>query len=93
MPAGLSAEEPQRLLDLYTGIGTIALSLASQCASVTGVEAVRSAVADAKANAKQNGIGHASFLQADLSCAEGVQQIAALEPNIVVAGVLNFISP
>ena len=77
----------QLLLDLYTGTGTIALSLAAQCKAVTGVESVRSAVADARANAKQNAIHHAQFVQADLSSADELQRLASVDPDVVVAGV------
>ena len=92
MPAGLSSEREQHLLDLYTGTGMIALSLAAQCKTVTGVESVRSAVADARANAKQNAIRHARFVQADLSSADELQCIASADSDIVVAGVRLFIS-
>ncbi|MDQ3571867.1 MAG: 23S rRNA (uracil(1939)-C(5))-methyltransferase RlmD [Actinomycetota bacterium] len=54
-----------RLYDLYCGIGTIGLSLASQAAEVWGVESVPEAVADAERNAKRNGIANARFLTAD----------------------------
>ncbi len=84
--AGMADREAQHLLDLYSGIGTIALSLASRCKSVTGIESVGNAVADAKANAKQNGITNARFVRANLSHADGLKQIAAVQPGVVVAG-------
>ena len=90
--AGLSSKRDQHLLDLYTGTGTIALSLAAQCKAVTGVESVRSAVADARANAKQNAIHHARFVRADLSSADELQSIASADPDVVVAGVHQGIS-
>ena len=83
---GIAGRKAQHLLDLYSGTGTIALSLASCCKSVTGAESVASAVADAKANAKQNGITNARFVRADLSRADGLKQIAAVRPDVVVAG-------
>lgn len=92
LTAGLSSKREQHLLDLYTGTGTIALSLAPQCKAVTGVESVRSAVADARANGKRNAIHHAHFVQADLSSADELQRIASVNPDVVVAGVQLGIS-
>ena len=48
---------------------------------------MRSAVADARANAKQNAIHHAQFVQADLSSADELQRLASVDPDVVVAGV------
>jgi 23S rRNA (uracil1939-C5)-methyltransferase len=53
------------LFDLYCGIGTIALSLASRAAEVWGLESVSEAVADAEENAKRNEIANARFVCAD----------------------------
>ena len=61
--AGLTGSE--RLFDLFCGIGTIGLSLASQAGEVWGVESVPEAVADAERNAKRNGIANARFVAAD----------------------------
>ena len=49
------------LLDLYCGMGTIGLSMAEQCRELIGVEIVPEAIADAKNNAKINGIENAEF--------------------------------
>lgn len=57
--AQLSGEET--VWDLYCGIGTISLFLATRAKQVYGVEVVPQAIADAKENARNNGIGHASF--------------------------------
>ena len=57
--AGLTGEET--VWDLYCGIGTISLFLAKQAKKVYGVEIVPQAVADAKNNAKINGITNAEF--------------------------------
>ena len=51
--AGLSGRE--RVLDLFCGIGTIALALALDAGEVWGVEIVEEAVADAIENARLNG--------------------------------------
>ena len=47
--------------DLYCGIGTISLFLAQKAGKVYGVEIVPEAIADAKINAKLNGITNAEF--------------------------------
>lgn len=51
----------ETVFDLYCGIGTISLYLASQAKHVIGVESVPSAVEDAKKNAVLNQITNASF--------------------------------
>ena len=61
--AGLAGSE--RLFDLYCGIGTIGLSLASRAGEVWGLEGVPEAVADAESNAALNGIENANFVAAD----------------------------
>lgn len=48
--------------DLYCGIGTISLFLARNAKWVYGVEVVPQAIADAKENAKLNGISNVSFM-------------------------------
>ena len=58
----------ERLMDAYCGIGTIGLSAAAdQNIEVLGVEINRDAVRDAIANARANGIGNARFHCADVS--------------------------
>lgn len=57
--AGLNGTET--VLDLYCGIGTMSLFFARKAKQVLGVEIVEQAVADAKANAKRNGIENAEF--------------------------------
>ena len=57
--AGLTGEET--VWDLYCGIGTISLFLAQKAKKVYGVEIVPEAIADAKNNAKINGIENAEF--------------------------------
>lgn len=47
--------------DLYCGIGTISLFLAQQAKKVYGVEIVPEAIADARENARINGIGNVEF--------------------------------
>lgn len=62
--AGLSGTE--KIYDLYTGVGTIALFLAPGAKQVTGIEGSTVAIEDAKANAAMNGISNADFLVGDI---------------------------
>jgi len=62
--AQLSGNE--RLYDLYTGTGTIALFLARNAGFVTGVEYVEAAVEDARINAMVNGISNTQFFAGDI---------------------------
>jgi len=52
--------------DLYTGTGTIAQFVAKKARKVIGVEAVPDAIADAKLNAKVNGIDNTVFYAGDM---------------------------
>ncbi len=52
----------ERLLDLYTGVGTIALWLSDQFTYVGGVEENPAAIRDAEANAALNEIGNVQFV-------------------------------
>jgi 23S rRNA (uracil1939-C5)-methyltransferase len=65
--AGLRGHE--RVFDLYSGIGTIGLALASRAREVIGVEIVERAVADAIDNARRNEITNASFYAGDIRLA------------------------
>ncbi|MDR0846462.1 MAG: 23S rRNA (uracil(1939)-C(5))-methyltransferase RlmD [Lactobacillales bacterium] len=61
--AGITKDD--NVVDAYSGIGTIALSIADSAKSVTGIEIVESAVEDARRNAKLNGVSNAEFLLGD----------------------------
>ncbi|MDI3317508.1 MAG: 23S rRNA (uracil(1939)-C(5))-methyltransferase RlmD [Bacillota bacterium] len=52
-----------RVVDLYTGVGTLALFAALRARRVTGIEEVAAAVEDARQNAERNGLGHVRFLR------------------------------
>ena len=58
-------EEGDRVLDLYSGIGTISLFVSDKAREVTGVEIVRDAVENAKRNASLNHLSNVSFLLGD----------------------------
>ena len=64
----------ERVADLYCGVGTITLQAARRGAEVFGIEVVPQAIADAKKNARRNGIAQAEFLCADAG--EGFRQLA-----------------
>ncbi|MFL5869776.1 MAG: 23S rRNA (uracil(1939)-C(5))-methyltransferase RlmD [Solirubrobacterales bacterium] len=80
--AGLSGRE--RVFDLFCGIGTIALVLASRAGEVWGLESVAPAIADAEHNAAANGIENASFAGADARL--GIRPLLerAGRPDVVV---------
>ncbi|WP_080055577.1 23S rRNA (uracil(1939)-C(5))-methyltransferase RlmD [Spirosoma aerolatum] len=62
--AGLTGRE--RVYDLYTGTGTIALFVARRAKQVVGVEYVEASVADARINAQVNGITNTTFVAGDM---------------------------
>jgi 23S rRNA (uracil1939-C5)-methyltransferase len=62
--AGLRREDI--VYDLYAGTGTIALHVADEASHVFGIEAVASAVEDARRNAGDNHVENCTFLLGDL---------------------------
>jgi 23S rRNA (uracil1939-C5)-methyltransferase len=80
--AGLSGRE--RVLDLFCGIGTIALAMALDAAEVWGVEIVEEAVADAIENARLNGVDNASFFAGDVRLAMRPLLERSGKPDVVV---------
>ncbi|MBK7095777.1 MAG: 23S rRNA (uracil(1939)-C(5))-methyltransferase RlmD [Saprospiraceae bacterium] len=62
--AGFKGDE--HVLDLYTGIGSIALYIADKVKSVVGIEVVNEAIEDAKDNAKLNNISNVEFIAGDV---------------------------
>ena len=71
------------VLDLYCGVGTITLCMASAAGKVIGVEVIPQAVEDAKDNAKRNGIENAEFF-----CGDAGQAALELERQGVKADVV-----
>ncbi len=57
----------QTVLDLYSGIGTLALAVSNECEYVVGIEEVGPAVEDAKVNLGLNGRENIDFLEGDVS--------------------------
>jgi 23S rRNA (uracil1939-C5)-methyltransferase len=80
--AGLSGRE--RVIDLFCGIGTIALLLALDAREVFGLELVEQAVADAIENARLNGIDNASFYAGDVRLAIRELLDRSGKPDLVV---------
>jgi 23S rRNA (uracil1939-C5)-methyltransferase len=80
--AGLSGSE--RVFDLFCGIGTIGLSMASQAGEVWGLEIVPEAITDAERNAENNGIENARFVAANART--GIRDLVerAGKPDVVV---------
>ena len=61
-----SLEGRETVLDLYCGIGTVSIFLASQATRVIGVDISRGALADANRNCELNGIDNCEFLCGDV---------------------------
>jgi 23S rRNA (uracil1939-C5)-methyltransferase len=80
--AGLRGHE--RVFDLYSGIGTIALSLATRAREVVGVELVEAAVSDAIENARLNEITNAQFFAGDIRLAMRELVERAGRPDVCV---------
>jgi 23S rRNA (uracil1939-C5)-methyltransferase len=74
----------ERVYDLYSGIGTIALSLASRAGELWGIELVPEAVADAIAGARRNEISNAHFFAGDTRLALRELVERAGRPDVVV---------
>jgi 23S rRNA (uracil1939-C5)-methyltransferase len=80
--AGLTGHET--VYDLYCGIGTIGLSLATDALTVWGVEVSEESVACAIENAELNGIANAAFFAGEAANALAELQERAGDPDVVV---------
>ncbi len=74
----------ERVYDLYSGIGTIALTLAPRAGELWGIELVAQAVADAIAGARRNGITNAHFFAGDARLALPELLARAGRPDVLV---------
>lgn len=72
-------------VDLYCGIGGIALNLARDAGRVIGIEMVEDAVRNARENARMNSLGNCTFLSGD--AAELMEDLASEVPPGGVAVV------
>ena len=79
---GLTGRE--RVFDLFCGIGTISLALATAAGEVWGVELVPEAVADAERNASINAIDNARFRSGDVRTSLRPLVEEAGRPDVVV---------
>jgi 23S rRNA (uracil1939-C5)-methyltransferase len=80
--AGLTGDET--VYDLYCGIGTIGLVMASRALTVWGVEVSEESVACALENAELNGIGNAAFFAGNVGLALEELRDRAGPPDVVV---------
>jgi 23S rRNA (uracil1939-C5)-methyltransferase len=80
--AGLTGAET--VYDLYCGIGTIGLTLASRALTVWGVEVSEESVACALENADLNGITNAAFFAGNVGQVLDELRDRAGEPDVVV---------
>lgn len=71
------------VLDLYCGVGTITLAMASAAGKVLGVEVIPQAVEDAKDNAARNHIENAEFFCADAGTAALKLEAEGIHPDII----------
>jgi 23S rRNA (uracil1939-C5)-methyltransferase len=74
----------ERVYDLYSGIGTIALTLASRAGEVWGIELIEQAVADAIASARRNEITNVRFFAGDTRTALPELVERAGRPDLVI---------
>jgi 23S rRNA (uracil1939-C5)-methyltransferase len=74
----------ERVFDLFSGIGTIGLTLAARAREVVGVEIVESAVADAIENARRNDVLNARFYAGDIRLAMRDLVAEAGRPDVLV---------
>lgn len=76
------------IIDLFCGIGSIGLSLLSQCCEnnrkLYGVEIVEQAVLDANCNSKENGFLNCEFICADATGAAEKLNKQKIKPDVVV---------
>jgi 23S rRNA (uracil1939-C5)-methyltransferase len=80
--AGLTGRE--KVFDLFSGIGAIALTLSVAAGEVWGVESVERAVADAISNARLNGVDNTRFFAGDVRTAMRPLVEEAGRPDVVV---------
>lgn len=92
-PAGTDGRAPGSpvIWDLYSGVGSIGLSLAAGAGAVLAIEALPAAVADARENARLNEIGNVRPLEGDVAkvlreAAEGTRRLpeGLDRPDVIV---------
>lgn len=76
-------KETDVVIDAYSGIGTIGLSLANQVAHVYGMEIIEQAVIDAKENARLNDIENATYVTGKAETIMPQWQKEGIQPNVI----------
>ena len=71
------------VIDAYSGIGTIGLTVASQVKQVLGVEVIERAVIDAQKNVMNNQVKNATFITADAPAQMHRWQQEGLHANVI----------
>ena len=74
----------ERVYDLYSGIGTIALTLAPRAGELWGIELIEQAVADAIAGGRRNGVTNVRFFAGDTRLALPELLTRAGRPDVLV---------
>ena len=72
------------VLDLYCGVGTITLAMSKAAGKVIGVELEPQAVADARDNARRNGVENVEFFCGDAGKAALELESRSIRPDVVV---------
>ena len=75
-------KDGERLLDLYAGIGNLTLPLASTTRDVTGIEENRTAVMDARNNARANGMEGCRFICGKVE--EVLKSASLKKPDVIL---------
>jgi len=75
----------ERVYDLYTGLGSIALYLAPWADRILGIEEVEAAVEDARMNARDNGVTNVDFLAGDVRALFRPEAVAQWgKPDLII---------
>ena len=72
------------VLDLYCGMGTIGLSIASGCVQLIGGEIIPEAVSSAKRNAAAMGLTNVHFLRGDAGKIAQILIRDGIHPNLII---------
>lgn len=95
----LAPNGPEKLLDLFCGIGNFTLPLARLGTEVIGVEAMETMVARGRENATANGLSNINFIAADLEAdlshlleaTAGVDAVLLDPPRAGAKGAMNLL--